>query len=37
MHKVIEKGLPLDQAKKAVILIHGRGATAEIFYRSVRT
>lgn len=29
MHKVIEKGLPLDQAKKAVILIHGRGATAE--------
>lgn len=29
MHKIIEKGLPLGQAKKAVILIHGRGATAD--------
>lgn len=29
MHKVIEKGLPLGQAKKAVIMIHGRGATAD--------
>lgn len=29
MDKVIEKGHPLGQAKKAVILIHGRGGTAE--------
>jgi phospholipase/carboxylesterase len=27
--KVIEAGLPLAKAKKALILIHGRGATAE--------
>ncbi|MBC6367054.1 alpha/beta hydrolase [Algoriphagus sp. AK58] len=29
MPKVIEKGLPLGQAKKAVIMIHGRGGTAD--------
>mgnify|MGYP005748456183 CR=1 FL=1 len=29
MHEVKQKGLPLSQAKKAAILIHGRGATAE--------
>jgi phospholipase/carboxylesterase len=29
MPEVKRKGLPLDQAQKAIILIHGRGATAE--------
>ncbi len=29
MHEVRRSGLPLEQAKKAIILIHGRGATAE--------
>jgi phospholipase/carboxylesterase len=29
MSEIKRKGLPLDQAQKAVILIHGRGATAE--------
>lgn len=29
MSEIKKKGLPLDQAKKALIMIHGRGATAE--------
>lgn len=29
MAEIKRKGLPLDEAKKAIILIHGRGATAE--------
>lgn len=29
MSEIKKKGLSLDQAKKAVIMIHGRGATAE--------
>ncbi|MFC3417120.1 alpha/beta hydrolase [Algoriphagus hitonicola] len=29
MHDVTHRGLPLDKAKKAAILIHGRGATAQ--------
>jgi phospholipase/carboxylesterase len=29
MSKIHHAGLPLDQAKKAVILIHGRGASAD--------
>ena len=29
MPEIKKKGLPLDEAKKAIILIHGRGATAE--------
>lgn len=29
MHEVKTKGLPLDKARKAIILIHGRGATAD--------
>jgi phospholipase/carboxylesterase len=29
MPELRRKGLPLDQAKKAIILIHGRGSTAE--------
>lgn len=29
MPNVVKKGLALDQAQKAVILIHGRGATAD--------
>jgi phospholipase/carboxylesterase len=29
MHEVRISGLPLEQAKKAIIVIHGRGATAE--------
>ncbi|GAB3233184.1 dienelactone hydrolase family protein [Algoriphagus aestuariicola] len=29
MYEVRRSGLPLEQAKKAIIVIHGRGATAE--------
>lgn len=29
MHDVTYRGLPIEQAKKAAILIHGRGATAQ--------
>lgn len=29
MHNEIRKGLPLAEAKKAVLMIHGRGASAE--------
>lgn len=29
MHDVTHRGLPIEQAKKAAILIHGRGATAQ--------
>lgn len=29
MAEILKRGLPLAQAKKAVIMIHGRGATAE--------
>jgi phospholipase/carboxylesterase len=29
MSEIKQKGLPLDKAKKAILLIHGRGATAD--------
>ena len=29
MSEIKRKGLPLDKAKKAIVMIHGRGATAE--------
>lgn len=29
MHKVVRKGVSISEAKKAIIMIHGRGATAE--------
>lgn len=28
-YNILEKGIPLNQAKKALILLHGRGATAD--------
>lgn len=32
-HRILEKGKPLSQAKKAIILLHGRGGTAENIIR----
>ncbi|GMQ26150.1 dienelactone hydrolase family protein [Algoriphagus sp. oki45] len=29
MHKVVRKGVSISEARKAIIMIHGRGATAE--------
>ncbi|MCS7020151.1 MAG: dienelactone hydrolase family protein [Bernardetiaceae bacterium] len=29
VYKIVQKGSPLHQAKKAIILLHGRGASAE--------